>query len=190
MPVKWLFKALDLLQLPRIFQFVWRLLTRTRRLNYDELDAAGRVLGPDAVRYSAVRVAEGRVLRMVFKLNGNRAITLFHTINLPAAGRHFRGDLDLLVHEMVHVRQFEKVGSRYLWEAIRAQMGEGYEFGGWENLVEKRQKGKLFSGYNREQQGQIAQDYYKDVLALDLPAESEVRQAFQPFIDDLRAGIL
>lgn len=190
MLVKPLFKTFDLLRGPRTFEFVWHLLTGVSRLREDETDAIHQVLGPGAVRYAAVRVAEGRILRLIFKLNGNRAITLFHTINLPASGRHSRGNLDLLVHEMVHVSQFEKIGSLYVWKAIRAQMGKGYEFGGWEKLAEKRQTGRRFSGYNREQQGQIAQDYYRQVLEPTLPAESPVRLAFQPFIDDLQAGIL
>ena len=85
---------------------MWHLLAGVTRLTADEIEAAGRVLGPAAVQYSAVRVAEGRILRLVFKLNGNRAVTLFHTIDLPAKGHHSRGNLDLLVHEMVHVYHF------------------------------------------------------------------------------------
>ncbi len=191
MLVKLLFKTFDLLQLPLIFRLIWPLLTCVSRLTADELEAAGLVLGPDAVRYSAVRVAEGRLLRLIFKLNKNRALTIFRTINLPAAGRHSRGNLDLFVHEMVHVYQFEKTGSIYIWQALAAQRSkEGYRYGGWEKLAEDRQKGWRFSNYNREQQGQIAQDYYDDVLTPDLSPDSPARLAFQPFIDDLQAGAL
>ncbi|MEE8466118.1 MAG: hypothetical protein V3S68_06525 [Dehalococcoidia bacterium] len=190
MIAKLLFKTFDLVQGPWLFKLVWHLLTGVSRLRPDELEAAGLVLGPDAVQYSAVRVAEGRILRLLFKLNGDRAFTLFRTINLPANGHHSRGNLDLLVHEMVHVYQFEKVGSVYIWQALRAQKTEGYSYGGWEKLAEDRQSGLRFSDYNREQQGQIAQDYYDDVLTPSLPADSPARLAFQPFIDDLQAGVL
>ncbi|MCH7842505.1 MAG: hypothetical protein IID01_07025 [Chloroflexi bacterium] len=173
-----------------MFEFVWHLLAGVTRLTADEIEAAGRVLGPAAVQYSAVRVAEGRILRLVFKLNGDRAVTMFHTINLPAKGHHSRGNLDLLVHEMVHVYQFELAGAVYIWQALRAQRTGGYRYGGWDQLAEDRQRGRRFSGYNREQQGQIAQDYFKQVLTPDLPSDSPVRLAFQPFIDDLRAGVL
>ena len=115
---------------------------------------------------------------------------MFHTINLPLSGRHSRGNLDLLVHEMVHVCHFEQVGSIYIWEALGAQRGEGNVYGGWRQLAVQRQNGQRFSGYNREQQGQIAQDFYHDVITPPLPEDSEVRLAFQPFIDDLKAGIL
>ena len=97
------FKILDLLQLPKILEFLLRLLTRTSELNAEELEAAGRVLGPEAVKYPKVRIAEGGVMALVFKINGDRATTLFHTINLPARGHHSRGHLKLLVHEMVHL---------------------------------------------------------------------------------------
>ena len=172
MSVTPLFRAFDLLQGPRIFEFVWHLLTGVSRLRTDEIDAAHRVLGPDAVRYGAVRVAEGRILPLIFKINGSRAFTLFHTINLPSSGRHSRGNLDLLVHEMVHVFQFAQVGTVYIWQALRAQKTEGYSYGGWEKLAEDRQNGQRFSDYNREQQGQIAQDYYNQVVAAAIPAES------------------
>lgn len=190
MPINWLFKVLDILQAPRIFELVWHLLTSVSRLTDEEINAASQVLGPNSVRYANVRVAEGRVLGLVFKINGSRAFTLFHTINLPGSGHHSRGNLDLLVHEMVHVCQFEKVGSVYIWQALRAQRTGGYSFGGWEQLAEDRRDGQRFSGYNREQQGQIAQDYYNQVLVPGLPADSPIRLAFQPFIDDLSAGVL
>ena len=190
MLVKPVFRAFDFLQGPRLFRWAWHLLTRVSRLTDEEIDAAAQVLGSEAVRYSAVRVAEGRLLRLIFKLNRSRAFTLFHTINLPGSGHHSRGNLDLLVHEMVHVRQFQKVGSVYIWQALRAQKTDGYSYGGWQKLAEQRQKGQKLSDYNREQQGQIAQDYYNQVLSAALRAESPVRLAFQPFIDDLKAGIL
>jgi len=187
-PAKVICKTIDLLQFPAIAEFIWHLLTRVSRLTEDETGAAKQVLGVEAVRFGRVRVAEGRVLRLFFRLNGSRAFTLFHTLNLPAEGRHSRGNLDLLVHEMVHVRQFESVGTIYIWQALRAQKAEGYSYGGWEGLAAERPDGKRFSGFNREQQGQIAQDYYNLVLTPGLPQENPVRLAYQPYIEDLQAG--
>ena len=125
-------------------------------------------------------------MALVFKMNGDRAMTLFHTINLPAKGHHSRGHLKLLVH----VKQFEKVGSVYLAQAVQAQKTEGHKYGGWQGLAKKRPGGKRFSDFNREQQGQIAQDYYDDVLTADPPSTDEQKQAFEPYIADLQAGIL
>ena len=80
------------------------------------------------MQYPKIRIAEGGVITVVFKINGDWAMTLFRTINLPAKGHHPRRHLKLLVHEMVHVKQFEKVGSVYLAQAVRAQKTESYTY--------------------------------------------------------------
>ena len=140
--------------------------------------------------YPKIRIAEGGVITVVFKMNGDWAMTLFRTINLPAKGHHSRGHLKLLVHEMVHVKQFEKVGSVYLAQAVQAQKTEGYKYGGWQGLAEKRPGSKRFNDFNREQQSQIAQDYYEDVLTAGPPSTDEQMQALKSHIEDLQAGIL
>jgi len=94
------------------------------------------------------------------------------------------------VHELIHVCQFELVGSIYIWQALRAQRTTGYRYGGWQQLKEDRSNGKHFRDYNREQQGQIAQDYYSEVVAKQLLAEDPIRQAYEPFVDELRKGEL
>ena len=121
-------KIVDLFQIPKILQELLRLLTHASILTAEELEAAGSVLGPEAVQYPKVRIAEGGVMTVVFKINGDREMTLFRTINLPAKGHHSRGHLKLLVHEMVHVKQFEKVGSVYLAQAVRAQKTKSYTY--------------------------------------------------------------
>ena len=50
--------------------------------------------------------------------------------------------------------------------------------------------GKRFCNFNREQQGQIAQDYYNLVINPHLSPDDPVRLAYQPFIEDLRSGEL
>ena len=67
-------------------------------------------------------------MTVVFKINGDREMTLFRTINLPAKGHHSRGHLKLLVQKMVHMKQFEKVGSVYLAQAVRAQKTKSYTY--------------------------------------------------------------
>ncbi|MDP7588143.1 MAG: hypothetical protein QGI76_09330 [Dehalococcoidia bacterium] len=131
------------------------------------------------------------MLRLIFKLNENRALTTFRTVNHPAEVRHSRGNFDLFVHEMVHVYQFEKIGSIYIWQTLAAlQSEEGYRHGGWEKLTEDHQNGRRLGNYNREQQGQIAQYYYDDALTPDLSIDNPTRLAFQPFINDLQTGAL
>ncbi len=186
--MRWLFRLIDWVRGPAIFRLVWHLLTSVSRLTDAEVAAASSVLGADSIRYDRVRVTEGRVLGLLFKLNKRRAFTTFHTINLPAAGPHSRPNLNIVVHELVHVYQFEKIGSVYIYEALRAQRTGGYDYGGPDRLVADRANGEHFKDYNREQQGQIAQDYYAAVVGPGLPDTDPLRQKYEPLIDELRAG--
>ena len=186
----WISRIFDAIKGPRLAELVWHVLTRVSPLTEAEIAAASSVLGRTAIRYDSVRVAEGRLLRLVFKFNRSRAFTLFHTINLPASGSHSRMHLDIVVHELTHVYQFEIVGSVYIWQALRAQRTSGYSYGGWQGLSEDRKSGRHFRDYNREQQGQIAQDYYSQVIKKERPADDPIRQAYEPFINDLRSGDL
>ena len=185
-----LFKILDVLRVPSFLETVWHILTGVSRLTEQEKNAAISVLGADSISYAKVRVSQGRILHIVFKFNGNRAFTTFHTINLTKSGGHTRAHLDIVVHELVHVFQYERVGSVYIWQAIRAQRTDGYSYGGWRKLIKDRENGSHFRSYNREQQGQIAQDYYNKVIVPDLPAQDQIRQAYEPFIEELRDGEL
>ena len=187
---RWVFRAFDALRGPRIFEFVWRILTRASLLTETEIDAASTVFGRGAIRYGAVRVAQGGLLRLVFRLNRRRAFTTFHTVNLPSSSGHSRSHLDIVVHELTHVFQFEVAGSIYIWEAIRAQRTIGYVYGGWQQLRVDWGNGEHFRNYNREQQGQIAQDYYAEVVETGRLPQDPIRQAYEPFITELRNGDL
>jgi len=183
-------RLLDKIRAPLVFEKIWHLLTSVSILKSSELSAASTVLGTNAISYERVRVAEGRILSVIFKFNRNRAFTLFHTINFPKKSGCSRTDLSLVVHELVHVFQFEKIGCAYIPQALRAQMNEGYNYGGWQRLAQDWSVGKHFRDYNREQQGQIAQDYYNLVICARLPDDDAVSLAYQPFIDELRGGDL
>jgi hypothetical protein len=73
---------------------------------------------------------------------------------------------------------------------LRAQQEGGYFYDSWPGLNKWRADGKHFDDYNREQQGQIAQDYQKDVIEAGLPEGNEVRVAYEPFIAELKLGQL
>lgn len=180
--IQLLLEALDLIGAPELFAFVWRVLTRTSPLTGAEIEAAASVLGADAVRYHNVRIAQGGALTWVFKRNGNRAFATFHTINLPETGRHVRSNTDIVVHEIVHVYQYERAGSRYVAEALLGQREEGYDYGGPAGLEAARQQGKTLRNFNREQQAQMVQDYYTR-----LSTRGDV-SAYEPFIRQMREG--
>ena len=188
--VAWIFRAFDVLKIPRLFEFTWRLLTRASPLTLTEIDAASAVLGRKAIQYSKVCVAQGGILRVIFKLNRARAFVVFHTINFSKPRDNSSEHLCTMVHELTHVFQFEVIGSIYLWQALRAQRTTGYRYGGWQQLKQDWSNGKHFRNYNREQQGQIARGYYSEVIEKRRPVEDPIRQAFEPFINKLRAGDL
>jgi hypothetical protein len=176
--------SFDVIGGPEIVQSAIRALTITRTLTEREVEAAERVLGTEAIRYRDVRIAHGGIWQLVFELNRQRAFATWHTINLPA---NRRNNLPLVVHELVHTRQFEKVGSIYIGQGLWAQfrLGSGaYDYGGMTGLIAAHAAGKRYSDYNREQQGQIAQDYC-DRLLTDLETD-----AYEPFIDELRLGAI
>ena len=92
--------------------------------------------------------------------------------------------LDWLVHELTHTWQYQKLGWKYLWLAMRAQFKEreqAYDFGGEGGLVKSRQKSVSFKKFNPEQQGNIVQSYY-----VRKRGNQDV-SAWEPFIDELKA---
>jgi hypothetical protein len=180
--VQIVFEVFDIFGIPELFAFLLRAATRATPLRGEEITAAASVLGPAAVRYQDVRVAESGVLRWVFKRNGGRAFAVFHTVNLPVSGPHAREHLDIVLHELVHVYQYERTGSRYVAESLLAQREEGYGYGGSEGLIRARAQGRRLADYNREQQAQIVQDYYL------LRRAGHATSAFEPFIAELRQG--
>ena len=183
-------RVFDVLRGPRLFQFFWHFLVGVSRLTESEIKAASLVLGENSIKYRSVWIAEGRLLTLIFKFGPGRAFTTFHTVNLPKSGDHSREHLELLIHELVHVYQFEQIGTDYIFQSLRAQKAGGYFYDSWPGLNEWREKGKQFKDYNREQQGQIAQDYQKKVIEPELLEANEVRVAYEPFIAELKAGQL
>ena len=121
------------------------------------------------------------------KLLHGRSITTFHTINVP------KGEpLGTYVHELTHVYQYERVGSIYIPEALHAQhTAAGYNYGGAKGLVAAQANGQHYANFNREQQAQIAEDYYDLVITQGgASLSSQERAAYEYYINELRAGKL
>jgi hypothetical protein len=149
-----------------------------------EIVQIGWRLGPEAIRYEDVRIANGGPLRSIFDKNHNRAFATWHTINMPPEKEKKRA---LLVHELTHTRQYERIGSVYIGQGLGAQRRLGqkaYDYGGPEGLQAHMAAGKRYSDYNREQQGQIAQDYCA------LVESGGDTAAYEPLIRELRQGLV
>lgn len=124
----------------------------TRPLNAAERTAALRIFGT-SINLDLVRVDERAIIGPAFS---GRAYTSFHTIN--SWGRE---PIDVMMHELTHVWQYETAGAIYMPQAIHAQVwGGGYAYNGAQGLREAKAAGKNFHLFNREQQGQIIQNFY------------------------------
>ncbi len=69
---------------------------------------------------------------------------------------------DILIHELVHVWQYQQMGAVYIPRALRAQFSpEGYDYGGLSNLLLAIRRGQKLQDFNLEQQGDIIADYFR-----------------------------
>ena len=82
-----LFRVLDLFGVPELWSFFLQMVCHVTPLTGPEIGAASEILGPTAIRYADVRIAEGGALNFIFARNGGRAFTTFHTVNLPKPAR-------------------------------------------------------------------------------------------------------
>jgi hypothetical protein len=180
-----LFRLLDLIGVPELWSLLVRSFSHVSPLTGEEIGAAAAILGPIAIRYTDVRVAEGGVLNLIFARNRQRAFTTFHTINLPSSGPHRRANFAILLHELVHVYQYERTGGLYIAEAIYAQKTAGYSYGTLDELRQCLADGACYRDFNREQQAQLVQDYYQRHRSR---APEETLAVYKPFITQMREG--
>jgi hypothetical protein len=177
----------DLLGGPEITAFLIHLTSNTTPLTGDEIKDISFILGPHGMRYGDIRLVEGGLLNLVFRLNGNLAFATWHSINLPQTGKHTRQNRGLLIHELTHIYQYERIGSRYIGEALYMLIKtkrDCYNYGGPQGLAAAAAAGRRYHQYNREQQAMIIQDYY------DRSKNGLETAAYEPFIAQLRSGEL
>jgi hypothetical protein len=66
-----------------------------------------------------------------------------------------------LIHELVHIWQYQNIGLIYIPRALNAQHSkEGDNYGGLERLKQYKKEGKTIFSFNLEQQAEIISDYY------------------------------
>lgn len=67
----------------------------------------------------------------------------------------------VLVHELVHVWQFQRYGSPYILRALLAQRSmAGYDYGGLDGLRSAKSASRGLDAFNYEQQASIIEDYF------------------------------
>jgi hypothetical protein len=144
------FLLLDLLFLPDLYELLCRLFkTNCRTLSEAEICLARQVFG-ESIRYDLVILDQkaylGRLKRKDIIYVSGFTINSWGPFNKA-----------LLIHELVHVWQYQRLGSVYIPRALRAQRSAmGYNYGGLSAL----QAAKHLDEFNLEQQADIVMDYY------------------------------
>jgi hypothetical protein len=184
-----LVQALEVTGIVDGLQLIWGMIFHTRELTEDEINASKEVHGEHLIPYGKTRVDQhsylvrlGKWVNQLFgdKNASERAITTFHIIHAPEVL-----DIETAVHELTHVAQYEHVGAVYMPQALHGQSSEmGYNYG---DLAKAHADGKHYKDFNREQQAQIAEDYYL-VTHGGAPYYGGSAADLQPFIDEMRAG--
>jgi hypothetical protein len=121
---------------------------RARPLTGDERALLERVFR-GTVALDRVRIVPGKA--GLFDVN-DRPFTLGDTIYLKG-----RTSPKLLVHECVHVWQYQHVGPRYAYEALMAQRRLGKGAYDWQAELAR---GKAWAEFNREAQAEFVADKY------------------------------
>jgi hypothetical protein len=173
-----------------------------RKLYSWEIEQA-RLVFQDGLNYDVVRIHEGvswpdwidKIGRRLKRMEPNpwhNAITLGNSCFFPVIlPRNFappdnpdHGLFCWLIHELTHVWQYQKFGWRYLFQAVKTQLGEkaaAYDFGSKEGLKMHRKDGWTFTKFNPEQQGDIVRSYY------DRLSKGKDISDWEPYIQELRS---
>ena len=172
------FYFLDLIAFGEVYDICTGFLKyKTRSLSQEEIQLAKTIYG-DSIDYKRVRIDNNPRL---IPAQGLAAYVGVNTINFAKE----KSDT-LFIHELIHIWQYQHLGSVYIPRALRAQMTkEGYNYNGNKGLAEAKNKSIL--SFNYEQQGDIARDYFciingKPCLHERRPEES----LYLRFIEEIR----
>ena len=132
-------------------------ITGKRNLTDTEIEEAASVF-EDQDWYAKINIKEDAILaKWGARLNKKPklAFVLFNSIyfSRPINAQHPK-DMGWLIHEMVHVSQYNSVGIAYIFKALRAQLNGGYQY-------DKTDLKLPLKAFNFEQQGDIARHYYQ-----------------------------
>lgn len=155
-----LLATVDLTPLPLCYETILEWVKRrSRPLRPDEVEIIrsifGKALRPELITLDPDALPARR--------KTTTAYVSFHTIQFYRILHPVT-----LVHECVHIWQYQHWGSIYISEALWAQhWGGGYNYGGTDRLSANLETGGL-SAFNFEQQAEIIEDYYRFTAGLPL----------------------
>lgn len=173
------FYLLDVILIPEIYEFIHILIRpNTRLLTEKEKNIVTTYFG-QSIDSSNV------------KLNSkmNKKIEKFAYAYVSLNTINYRGSISIpiLVHELVHVWQYQKYGSMYVYRSLHAQRTkEAYDYGGLEGLYNDMTKQKRITDYNFEQQAAIVEDYCRLLKDSNLNNSPLVIAAYRYFVVQLQ----
>lgn len=125
----------------------------TRPLTEAESALAATIFGSELI-YRRIRIDEKAYLG---PKKYRFCYVSFFTINSWGKMRD-----DILIHELVHIWQYQQYGASYIPRALMAQRTpEGYNYGGVNRLRETFNQQGNIRDFNFEQQADIVADYYR-----------------------------
>lgn len=142
----------DLLLVGDVYNAMVDIVKKGRGLTKKEKDAVDQILG-DSLRTDIIMIDEKA---RVGTKRLSAAYVSYNTINTASVIR-----MKLLMHELVHVWQYQNFGSIYLLHALVAQKSiHGYDYGGFENLYRLARSNADLHQFNFEQMAEIVEDFY------------------------------
>lgn len=156
-PTWWLellYLLLDLLAIPEIYETLadW-LKWNSRPLTHNERALLFPLFG-DSIHYDRIRIDERS---FIGPPQWKICYVSFYAINSWGPMHDA-----LLIHEVVHIWQFQQMGSVYIPRALAAQFSqEGYNYGGAPRVVNLARQGARLHDFNLEQQADLVADYWR-----------------------------
>lgn len=162
------FYTLDITGFPFWYEVITADLKKSARPLHDREIQEARAIFGESLRYDLIRVDTKPYIGLGKDVV---AYVTFFTIRYKR-----KIYMPILIHELMHVWQFQQFGSVYISKALKAQKSkEGYNYGGAENLYHGMMTGQTLTSFNFEQQAEIIEDYYRLTRRASLsPLESGV----------------
>lgn len=179
--VFWL--LLDLTLFPDIYDVATNIIKNSRPLSEEEIKIVRHIYG-DLVPIHLVRKDPNS---FIGPASYRMAYVSFFTIN------YWKKPLsaELLIHETMHLLQYDAYGSRYINHALWAQhKAGGYNYGGVAAITQVGNSPHGIHAFNFEQMAEIMEDYYRirrHIMSSSTPEKN--KPYFDTFLEQLKKGI-
>jgi len=181
-PIEWLgdllFYVLDILLIPELYETIVMMIKFDYRLLSDNERRLAIEYFGKSINIDHIRINSQMVKRL--KKYAHAYVTL-NTINY-----HEKISPSIFIHELVHIWQYQRFGSMYIFRSLKAQRSkEKYDYGGLEGLYSGMIGQKRFIDFNFEQQGAIIEDFSILNLQAKSPASPIVMASYEYFASQL-----